>query len=161
MPGFAANPTVELHIPDRIKVPAGHRLLFNAYARGVQVYACPGVQTPAPFAILLKNDRPGEDLLGIHFLEANVPVWQALDGSKCIGAVDAVNELLSPDPESLAWWLIPARSAGGAGLLSRVTFVQRLFTQGGQTQAEDWKNRAEGSPLLLEFSAQFFFYTAD
>ncbi len=161
MPGFAAHPTAELHIPDRIKVPPGHRVLFKAYARGVQVYACPGVQIPAPFAILLKSDRPGEDLLGIHYLEANIPVWQALDGSKCIGELQEARELLSPDPESLAWWLIPARSGGNAGLLSRVTFVQRLFTQGGQTQAEDWKLRAEGNPMLVEFSAQFFFYTAD
>ena len=161
MPGFAANPTAEFHIPDRIKVPEGHHLLFKAYARGVQVYACPGVQPPAPFAILLKNDRAGEDLVGIHYLEGNAPVWQALDGSKCLGVIDSARELLSPDLESIVWWLIPTRSGGSAGVLSRVTFVQRLFTQGGRIQAEPGMMKAEDNPLLVEFSAQYFFYAAE
>jgi hypothetical protein len=159
MIGPAANPTAELHIPDRIQVPAGHRLLFIAYARGVQVYPCPACPVPAPFAILLRHDRSGDDLLAIHYYEADCPVWQALDGSKCLGDIQHARELLSPDPEAISWSLIPTRPASSAGLLSRVSYVQRLFTNGGLLRMETWQAKPEGSPLLVEFSAQFFFYT--
>jgi hypothetical protein len=157
---FAVHPADEFHIPDRIKAPVGHSLLLRAYARGVQVYACPDSPAPAPFAVLLKNERPGEDLLAIHFLESNDLVWQALDGSKCLGDRTNARDLLSPDPESISWSLIPARGAGSPGLLSRVTFVQRLFTQGGQIRPDSWKMKLDGNPLLIEFTAQYFFYTA-
>jgi uncharacterized protein DUF3455 len=116
-------------VPESLKVPPdGGPLLLRAYGKGVQIYECPvsDPPTPRPHAILLKGERDEEDLVAIHFAG---PTWQALDGSTVVGAKMA--SAPSPDPDGVPWLRFTAKSHGGNGLLSRVTYIQRLYTDGG------------------------------
>jgi hypothetical protein len=142
------------HIPDILNVPAGNVLLLRAYGRGVQKYTCPVSATSAavPHAILLAGDRDKGDLVAIHFAG---PTWQALDGSSVVGDSANAKHFPAPDPDGVDWLLLPAQSTAGNGLFSRVTYIQRLYTDGGKPPASCNQNQTE---VLVEYSAQYFFY---
>ncbi len=147
------------HIPDNLKVPPdGGPLLLRAYGKGVQIYDCPvsDPPTPKPHAILLKGDRDEGDLVAIHFAGPTGPNWQALDGSTVVGKVMA--KAASPDPDGVPWLLLKATPSGGSGLFSQVTYIQRLYTDGGQPLAGGCEQAHEQAKVLVEYSAQYFFY---
>ncbi|MDQ6867212.1 MAG: DUF3455 domain-containing protein [Pseudomonadota bacterium] len=142
-------------IPDILKVPEGNVLLLKAHARGTQKYACPvsATSNAVPHAILFHGGEG--DLVSIHF---GGPTWQALDGSSVVGDGPNAKHFTAPDPDGVDWLLLPAKSTAGNGLFSKVTFIQRLFTDGGKPPAEGCApNQTE---LLVEYSADYFFYTA-
>ncbi len=142
------------HIPGILKVPPGNVLLLRADGRGTQKYACPVSATSAavPHAILRVGRHEG-DLVTIHF---GGPTWQALDGSSVVGDGASAKRFTAPDPDSVDWLLIPAKSTTGNGELSRVTFIQRLFTDGGKPPAEGCKPGQ--TEVLVEYSALYLFY---
>ena len=120
-------------IPDILKVPDGNVLLLKAHGRGTQKYACPvsATSNAVPHAILF---RGGEgDLVSIHF---GGPTWQALDGSSVVGDGPKAKHFTPPDPDDIDWLLLPAKSTAGNGQFSKVTFIQRLFTDGGRPPTE-------------------------
>ena len=93
--------------------------------------------------------------MAIHFAG---PTWEALDGSSVVGDAANAKHFTPPDPDDIDWLLLPAKSTAGNGLFSRVTFIQRLFTDGGKPPAEGCApNQTE---VLVEYSADYFFYTA-
>ena len=148
-------------IPDKLKVPSGNVLLLRAYGKGVQKYTCtasatgPKFSPPVPHAILLKDDRDEGDLVAIHF---GGPTWEALDGSSVVGDTAKAQHFKAPDPDGVDWLLLPAKSNAGNGLFSQVTYIQRLFTDGGQAPAGGCDQAHEHSEVLVEYSAQYFFY---
>ena len=144
-------------IPDILKVPAGNVVLLRAYGRGVQKYTCPVSATSkaVPHAILLAGDRDEGDLVAIHF---GGPTWEALDGSSVVGDGPNAKHFISPDPDGVDWLLLPAKSTAGNGLFGKVTFIQRLFTDGGKPPAA-CSDQAQ-SEVLVEYSAGYFFYVA-
>jgi len=141
-------------IPDALKVPAGNVLLLQAYGRGVQKYACPVSATSkaVPHAILLAGDEDEGDLVAIHFAG---PTWQALDGSPVVGDAANAKHFPAPGGDGVDWLLIPAKSTAGYGLFSRVTYIQRLYTDGGKPPASCNLNQTE---VLVDYSAQYLFY---
>jgi hypothetical protein len=143
-----------LHIPGILSVPAGNTLLLRAYGRGVQTYTCPVSPTSSavPHAILLSGNRAGENIVAIHFAG---PTWQALDGSLVAGNAGKATHFPSPNGEGVDWLLIPAQSMSGSGLFSNVTYIQRLYTQGGKPPASCNQNQTE---TLVEYSAEYLFY---
>jgi Protein of unknown function (DUF3455) len=54
--------------------------------------------------------------------------------------------------------LIAALSTAGNGLFSRVTFIQRLFTDGGKPPAEGCDQAHNQTEVLVEYSAEYLFY---
>ncbi len=149
------------NIPDNLKVPLGNVLLLQAYGKGVQKYTCtasatgPKFSPPVPHAILLKDDRDERDLVAIHF---GGPTWEALDGSSVVGDAANAKHFTAPDSDGVDWLLLPAKSHAGNGLFSPVTYIQRLFTDGGQAPAGGCDQAHEHSEVLVEYSAQYFFY---
>lgn len=146
------------NIPDNLKVPDGAVLLLRAYGKGVQIYGCPtsasGVFTgPVPHAILLKGDRDEGDLVAIHFAG---PTWQATDGSKVVG--EKVASAPSPDADGVDWLLLKAKSTEGSGLLSRVSYIQRLHTDGGKPPTSGCDQASNQLEVLVEYRAQYLFY---
>jgi hypothetical protein len=160
VPEHADNSTTELQdIPDDLKVPDGNVLLLRAYGKGVQIYDCPFVEPPkaTPHAILLTGDRDERDLVAIHF---KGPSWQAMDGSIVVGDAANAKHVVAPDPDGVDWLLLPGKSTTGNGLLSKVTYIQRLFTDGGKATLAGCQQVQDQSQELVEYSAQYLFYVA-
>jgi hypothetical protein len=149
--------TEHRHIPDILKVPEGNVLLAQAYGRGVQKYACPVSATSkaVPHAILLAGDENEGDLVAIHFVG---PTWEALDGSSVVGDAANAKHFIPPDPDGVDWLLLPAKSTTGNGLFSRVTYIQRLDTDGGKPLAEGCDQANNQTEVLVEYSARYLFY---
>ena len=151
-------------IPDILKVPEGNVLLLRAYGRGVQKYACPVSATSkaVPHAILLARDGDGDegDLMAIHFGGPTGPTWQALDGSSVVGDAQNAKHFTAPDPDDIDWLLVPAKSTAGNGRFSGVTYIQRLFTDGGKPPADGCDQAHNQTEILVEYSAQYFFYVS-
>jgi hypothetical protein len=146
-------------VPDSLKVPAGQRLVFHASAVGVQIYTC--TQNPtnaaqfdwvfkAPHAVLLDDC----EVVGIHFAG---PAWEANDGSKVIGKV---LQRATVDSNSIPWLLLQATSNTGEGLLTHVTYVQRLRTFGGNAPATGADAAHAGQEVLVPYLAEYYFYEA-
>jgi Protein of unknown function (DUF3455) len=140
-------------IPDILSVPAGNVLLLQAYGIGVQRYTCPVYATSAavPHADLIAGDKDG-NVVAIHF---GGPTWQALDGSSVVGDAANAKHFPAPGGADVDWLLLPAKSTAGYGLLSRVIYVQRLYTNGGKPPAACNLNQTE---VLVDYSAQYLFY---
>jgi hypothetical protein len=141
-------------IPDILCVPAGNVLLLRAFGIGVQRYTCPVYATSAavPHADLIASDKNEGDLVAIHFAG---PTWQALDGSSVVGDAANAKHFPAPGGDGVDWLLIPAKSTAGYGLFSRVTYIQRLYTDGGKPPANCNLNQTE---VLVDYSAQYLFY---
>jgi len=147
-----------LHIHDSLKVPPGNALFLRAFGRGTQKYSCPitANSKATPHAILLAGLGLEGDLVAIHF---GGPTWEALDGSSVVGDAQHATHFPAPDPDGVDWLLIPALSTSGNGLLSDVTYIQRLYTDGGKPPANGC-DQAGQTEVLVEYSAQYLFYRA-
>jgi hypothetical protein len=91
----------------------------------VQIYECraDAWQFVAPQATLF--DASGKPI-GSH--DAG-PHWQAADGSRVRGAVQAKAD--ASQPGAIPWLLLSANSVGATGRFAAVTAIQRVNTQGG------------------------------
>ena len=144
------------HIPDILEVPPGNVLLLRAYGKGVQIYTCPDTTHATPHAILLASHRHEGDVVAIHFAG---PSWQATqDGSIVVGDAANAKHVVAPDPDDVDWLLLPAKSTTGNGLFSKVTFIQRLHTDGGKAPTGSCDQKQDGTKILVEYSAQYLFY---
>jgi len=149
----------EPDMPSSLAVPAGHVLLLQAQARGVQIYVCQArADAPqicewafrAPEAELL-NGR-GERI-GRHFAG---PTWEANDGSQVAAVVRTTAD--SPMADGIPWLLLQARANQGTGAFSTVTFVQRLDTRGGRAPADGCDQARKGEELRVDYTATYAFY---
>ena len=109
--------------------PDGAKLLLEATAEGVQIYACEA--QGAGFAWILKApdarlvDTRGRQV-ATHFAG---PTWKATDGSSVVGEVVARAD--APDGKAIPWLLLKAKSHDGAGLMAGVAFIRRSVTRDG------------------------------
>ncbi|MET9226833.1 DUF3455 domain-containing protein [Lentzea sp. NPDC003310] len=133
-----------------VQVPAGQELVGEYQATGVQTYSCQGNAWKGlePTATLVdKDDRP----IIIH---SRGPVWiSAVDGSAVEAApVDgAKNDVKGAVPELL----LKAKAVRGDGLFGKVTYVQRLATEGGVAPAGGCKAGAQTS---VPYKALYTFF---
>ncbi len=156
-PGPGGGPP---NVPPQLAVPAGNQVTFAAPAKGVQIYACapdasgaPAWTLHAPRAELL--DDTGNQV-GVHFggvdkgLPAG-PYWQANDGSRVHGA----NPVSVANPGSIALLRLEAADTSGAGIFSKVTFIQRLDTTGGVSPAGACR---ACDTQEVAYTAKYYFY---
>ena len=143
-------------IPPQLQPPASERLLLQAHATGDQVYTC--TNDASQFAWTLKApdarlfDKDGKPF-GKHFAG---PSWEANDGSRVTGK--AVANSPSPDANSIPWLLVTIVSHDGSGVLSRVTFIQRLNTKGGKAPASGCDASHVSQEVRVPYSADYRFY---
>jgi hypothetical protein len=156
---LAVGPFPRTIIPAEIAAPQNQRLELLLAAVGVQIYRCdPKIDAPgrlewvvqAPEARL--RDVAGK-FIGRHYAG---PTWEADDGSKVVGTVQARVE--APDKTAIPWLRFGAKSAGGAGLLANVTTVQRVSTIGGQPPAGGCTEPDRGRVLRVNYNADYYFY---
>lgn len=137
-------------VPDAIKVPDGNKRTAVMPARGVQTYQCTaGAWTfLQPDAILRKHGRP-------QVLHTAGPVWTSVvDGS----SVTAAAQASSPVPNAIPQLLLKATGHRGQGLLSAVTYIQRLNTTGGVTPTGAC---TDGATASVRYTADYTFWVAD
>ena len=113
--------------PASIATPSDAQVVATMAATGVQVYSCEYDDAhqltwvfKSPLATLY--DTNGQ--AAIH--HAAGPSWQADDGSKITGHVLAQSP--SQTADSIPQLLLETKSAGSAGVLAQVRFVQRVDT---------------------------------
>ena len=148
-------------LPANLAVPDQNVRKLRAFASGVQVYVCQArTEDPntyewtfkAPIAELW-NDT-GEKI-GTHYAG---PTWEANDGSSVVGMV--VQRADSPDTEAIPWLLLQAKSNAGNGILTPVTYIQRLETVGGLAPTDGCDRSTVGAERDVTYMATYLFYVA-
>ncbi len=145
-------------VPDKIKVPAAEEVVLQVHASGSQIYVCQS-GTEGKFAWTLKapeaelHDQQGA-IVGRHYAG---PTWKDIDGSEVTGK--AVARIDSPDSNSIPWLLVTATGHSGDGVLSRVTSIQRIHTQGGMPPpAADCNPSKQNFERKSSYTADYYFY---
>jgi hypothetical protein len=145
-------------VPESLKAPAGEQVILAAHATGVQIYVCQaaadqkfGWVLKAPEAELA--DSAGKTIVH-HFAG---PTWKHVDGSEVKGKVLAKAD--APKADAIPWLLLAAASHSGEGVLSRVTSIQRIHTEGGLApDASSCDASASGKESRSAYTADYYFY---
>jgi hypothetical protein len=140
----------DLSAAPKLRVPAGNKVAFHAYAEGVQIYRWDGSAWVfvAPEAVLYTHDGAG--VIGTHYAG---PTWESASGSTVVGAVV---ERATPDASAIQWLLLGAVSSDGPGIFDGVTFIQRVNTVGGKAPATP--GSAVGELVEVPYTADYYFY---
>lgn len=150
-----------LEVPERLKPGAYESLAFTTPAKGVQIYECRASKN-APGSYEWAFVAPEADLMdtngkriGRHYAG---PVWEAADGSKVQGAVQARAD--APAANAIPWLLLGAKSIGPEGAFSKVTRIQRLNTSGGVAPSTGCSYATAGTAARVSYTADYYLFTA-
>jgi Protein of unknown function (DUF3455) len=149
--GSLVSASAETPLPDAIAAP-GETVVLTLHAEGAQVYECKagadGKHSWAfrePIATLLLDGKT----VGRHYAGPN---WEHIDGSAVAGKV--VGNAPGATPKDIPWLKLEVTSHRGSGILSAVTTVQRINTQGGKL---DGACEAAGKFQSVAYSADYVF----
>jgi hypothetical protein len=148
----------ETVVPENLVPPAEAKLSFIGHASGVQIYGCQASATGAPYVWVFSAPEANltDDAnkpIATHFAG---PTWQSTDGSQVKGK--AIAQAV-PDPESIPWLLISAIEHKGSGMMSSITYIQRLHTKGGKAPASGCDASAAGEKRRVPYNADYYFYS--
>jgi hypothetical protein len=149
-------------IPVKLMPPEGHVMLFKAKAEGAQIYVCKA-KADDPDRLEWVLEAPDADLfdergqrIGRHFAG---PTWEALDdGSQVIGT--PIEKTSAPNDGDIPWLLLKRKSVAGKGRFSRVTYIQRVDTEGGIAPARPSDQARQGQEVRVRYKATYVFYGA-
>lgn len=148
-------------LPDNLKVPANQVLLLGQRATGVQIYQCKAKSSNAKQFewTLVAPEAKLFDAQGKNNIQHYAgPTWEAKDGSKVVGQAKASFD--SPNPNAIPWLLLQAKSQQGNGILSKVTYIQRVNTVGGKPPTQGCENKSAGSQKRVNYTSDYLFYGA-
>jgi Protein of unknown function (DUF3455) len=156
-PAATATPTPAM--PPELALPDNLKLVLEASAKGVQIYACSAKKDdPKAFEWKLKapeaalfNDR-GEKVAK-HFAG---PTWESVDGSSVGGVV--VGKADSPDPQAIAWLRLDCPTHKGTGAFSHVAQVRRVDTAGGKAPKDGCDAAHTHAEIRVPYTAKYQFY---
>jgi uncharacterized protein DUF3455 len=141
----------ETPIPDAIAAP-GEAIVLTLHAEGAQVYECragadgkPAWAFREPIATLLADGKT----VGRHYAGPN---WEHSDGSAV--AAKASGNVPGATASDIPWLKLDVISHRGSGILTGVTTVQRINTQGGKLEGACDK---AGSFKSAPYSADYVF----
>ncbi len=137
---------------EQLAAPARSVLVLHAYGIGVQIYRWTGTSWAfvAPSATLFA-DRDGHGAVATHFAG---PTWQSNSGGKVVGTVV---DHCTPDAASIPWLSLTG-APDGPGIFSKVAFIQRLNTVGGN--APSTPGSVVGDEARVHYTADYLFYKA-
>lgn len=148
-------------IPDTLKAPTNAVLLASFFAAGVQIYEVRATAADpnryewafvAPEATLYGADYL---VVGRHYAG---PTWESNDGSTVVGRVISRRDAPRSTTD-IPWLLLTNRTNTGTGIFSRVSYVQRLNTHGGQAPAARTAVKATlGTRVRIPYVATYTFY---
>ena len=145
--------------PAAIAVPAPSKVVLQLRGKGVQIYACRAKPSDGEVFewALVGPEAELFDAQGRAVLKHSTgPTWEASDGSRVVGKMEAKAD--GPDPSAIPWLLLSAKSQGGAGVLSHVSFVQRVDTQGGKAAPAGCDALHADAERRVEYAATYYFY---
>ena len=147
---MSAN-AAETPLPAAIVAPR-ETVVLSLHAEGAQVYECKagadgklGWAFREPIATLLADGKT----VGRHYAGPN---WEYSDGSAVVGKVAA--SAPGAAANDIAWLKLDVVSSRGSGVLTGVTTVQRINTQGGQLAGACDK---QGATKSAPYSAEYVF----
>jgi hypothetical protein len=124
----AQQPAILAGLPEAIAVP-GETVVVTLLAQGAQIYECKagdngqlGWAAREPIAALLQDGKT----VGRHYVGPN---WEHIDGSAVVGKLSA--RAPAPSANDIPWLKLDVTEHRGKGLLSGVTTILRINTQGG------------------------------
>ena len=146
-------------VPEIIRVPDRQMVLLKALAKGVQIYNCKArADDPSKFEWSFK--APDADLtnqdgkkIAKHYAG---PTWEANDGSKVVGEKKA--ETPAPRPGALPWLLLKAKTNEGTGTFAKVTYIQRVDTEGGVAPTAGCDQAHINTEERVDYRANYYFY---
>src|SRR5215470_15820091 len=155
----AAQQLARPDVPDKLAPAPSETLILQAHATGDQIYVCKAASdTDSKLTWVLK--APDAQLfdaqnkvIAKHYAG---PTWKHNDGSAVVGKLSA--RLDSPDSNAIPWLLLTAASHAGSGTLSKVTFIQRLNTKGGQAPQSGCDDAHRNAETKTAYSADYYFY---
>jgi hypothetical protein len=144
-----------------IQVPAGATVVHHFHAEGTQNYTCTGTVQPADAGTTYSwgASVPEADLfegtckVGTHYAG---PWWKfTADSSAVKGAkVDA-----EAHSGTIPWLLLKAVDHSGTGVLSNVTFIQRVDTSGGVTPSDQCDATHNLNQVKkVPYTAEYYFF---
>jgi hypothetical protein len=158
--GSQRKPISPPQVPNNIKVPDGQTVLLKALGKGVQIYHCMAtVADPGKFAWSLtapKADLTNEDgeKIAKHYAG---PTWEANDGSKVVGELPP-NTAPAPRPGAILWLLLKAKANEGTGTFAKVTYIQRVDTEGGVAPDAGCDQAHVDTEARVDYKANYYFY---
>jgi hypothetical protein len=152
--------TPPMSTPAELAPGANESLAMVVPAKGVQIYECRARQDGAgydwvfvaPEAVLLDADGRR---IGLH---GAGPFWQASDGSRIVGTVK--QRAGAPVEGAIPWLLLETKAVGPKGSFSDVTSIQRVNTHGGVAPKAGCTQSAAGSLTRVDYTADYYFFTA-
>lgn len=146
-------------VPKILEAPAGEKVILVGHATGVQIYVCKAkADDPSMFEWSFK--APEADLrneqgkkIAKHYAG---PTWEASDGSKVIG--DVRQKADAPKPGAVPWLLLKAKSNEGAGTFGKLTYIQRVDTEGGVAPAAGCDQAHTNTEARVDYKANYYFY---
>ena len=151
-----------IQVPESIQVPEGNTVAWETVGVGDITYECRDKPDAAselgwvfvgPEAVL--NDSDGKPV-GRYF--GPPATWQAPDGSKVTGTQLAV---ASGGTGNIPYQLVQANPAVGEGVMSGVTYITRLNTQGGVAPALACGEANKGERQVVQYQADYTFWKAN
>jgi uncharacterized protein DUF3455 len=148
----AASRGVDLGQCTDLGAPEGSKLVFHAYAEGVQIYRWDGAGwTPVGPSAQLFADAKSKALVGTHY---SGPTWKSTSGSTVVGEVV---DRCTPNPDAIPWLLLRGAKSAGPGVFLGVTHIQRVNTVGGKAPAQAG---TVSQVREVPYTADYFFYRA-
>ena len=146
---LASAAAAETLLPDAIAAP-GETIALAVHAEGAQIYDCKAGADGKlawafrePIATLLADGKT----VGRHYAGPN---WEHSDGSAVTGKV--AGSAPGATPNDIAWLKLGVVSQRGSGVLTGVSTVQRINTQGGKLDgACDKAGTFRSAPYSAEY----------
>jgi hypothetical protein len=146
-----ASAAAQTPLPDAIAAP-GEATILTLHAEGAQVYDCKAGNDGKlawafrePIATLMAEGKT----VGRHYAGPN---WEYSDGSAVVGK--AAGNAPGATPNDIPWLKLTVVSQRGNGVLSGITTVQRINTQGGKLEGACDK---PGATRSAPYSADYVF----
>jgi hypothetical protein len=141
----------ETPLPDAIAAP-GETVVLSVHAEGAQVYECKAGPEGKlawafrePVATLMAEGKT----VGRHYTGPN---WEHVDGSAVVGKTSG--NAPGATASDIPWLKLEVISKRGSGVLTSVTTVQRINTQGGKLDGACDK---AGATKSAPYSADYVF----
>jgi hypothetical protein len=146
-------------LPDAVRVPIGHRVALETVGVGEITYECRDKKEAAaqfewafvgPVAVL--NDRSGKAIGSYYGPPAT---WKSTDGSM----VTATQLAVAPaSAGNIPLQLVKANPATGSGIMTGVTYIQRVATKGGVAPAMTCDASSKGKREVVKYQADYILY---